>query len=71
MGMGQATIRAVRQFRADHPEVDWTTHVPLLRLDHEAGTAEVVGFRPRDPSDDIPICCDPGNCSTHDGRETW
>ena len=58
-------IEAVRAYQAQHPEIDWETHVVYLEYTDDGdwvgvghvswGTEQRINL----------LCCDPGNCPTH------
>lgn len=52
-------------YQAEHPEVDWDTHVVTLRHNPD-GTWEGIGHQYWSEDDRARLrCCDPGNCPTH------
>lgn len=60
--LARKQLAAVRQYQAEHPDVDWTTNVVYLRPTERPITAErdwiAVSHQPKDASwDELERCC--------------
>lgn len=60
--LAQRQLAAVRAYQAEHPDVDWTTHVVQIRPTNRPYTADsdwvAVDHQPKDPLwDELDMCC--------------